>query len=74
MNIQFISKNDVNEKFVKLWMDGVIPAITVDNFAEMSQIIRILSRTLSVKKDINFKICGYSIRSGEFRRFSFKTY
>ena len=71
MNIQFISKNDINKKFVKLWMDGVIPAITVDNFAEMSSILRNLSRSIPVKD--KYQICGFSTRSGLFKKFSFKS-
>ena len=70
MNIMFIDKDDIYEKFIKLWNDGFVPTITVESIAEMPWIIRKLSRSLKGGK---YQICGFSTRSGLFKRFAFKS-
>lgn len=71
MNIMVIDKDDISKKFLKLWNDGFVPAITVESMAEMPWIIRNLSRFLEQKG--KYQICGFSTRSGLFKRFEFKT-
>ena len=71
MNIMVVAKDDIYKKFLKLWNDGFVPAIAVESMAEMSSILRNLSRSIPVKD--KYQICGFSTRSGLFKRFEFKS-
>lgn len=72
MNIMVVAKDDIYKKFLKLWNDGFVPAIAVESMAEMSSILRNLSRSLK-ERNIKYQICGFSTRSGLFKRFEFKS-